>query len=81
MDDRVLSEDWFLLSMGPKKVGKSYGSLRSLIMSGRRSASGVVVHLDYACTEGGMATSVEALERFRRMLNVESQGGDEDGRL
>lgn len=62
-------EEVFLLSMGPRKVQKSPSGLRDLIRRGRVSITGKVIKLESFLTEGGIATSVEALTRFRHRLN------------
>ena len=65
----LLSEQVFLLSDGPSRVHKSYESLYKYIHSGMKSVAGRTVHLESCVLEGGLATSVEAFQRFRRSLN------------
>ena len=62
-------EKWFPLSDGPKEVGCSRQKLARLIKDGKETASGRVVYLDFALTESGKVTSVEAIARFRKALN------------
>lgn len=63
-------EDVFQLSDGPKKVSKSYWTLRSFILHGKqRSSDGKIIYLERIELTGGLATSVEAYNRFISRLN------------
>ncbi len=66
---RILSEDPFLLSEGPQRVRKSRSSLWMLIMKGRERQDGKTIYLESCRLEGGLATSCDALQRFRAKLN------------
>ncbi len=75
----IPNEDVFLLSEGPKKVGKSRTRLQTYICEGVRidkDPSKPLVYLERCELPGGRATSVEAYNRFLIAINTDPNGGD-----
>lgn len=65
----MLRERWFSFTDGEREAGLSYARLYRLCHDGRRSLAGNIVKLEFFKSELGLATSHEALDRFRSRLS------------